>query len=311
MKPWIFTHATDLHLGSPKSYRFDPSRNKNWDAAKQQMAAMNTDLVLIGGDVTRDGDTHEFEYELVKRDFETLPFPAFVIPGNMDVGNKHTDRQGAGHEDDDRDDIALNYTSERMDLFSSYFGAPNWTFMHKDVRFTAFYDGVFGSGLPEEDRLWKMLEYLPSLPQAKHHVVVIHYALLIDQLWNEHFDLSKKEEYLSWYFCIGEPHRSRLLDIFRAAQVDLVFSGHIHLRRPVQHLEGFRYFQGAAVGGRPQWEDKYPDGDPTIGFYRCEVSESGIKVSFVPVDPLATEEGYGPYGHPPMEKRDYSVAWEK
>jgi len=306
---WTFTHACDLHLGSPRSYRFDPSRNKNWATARHQMVAMDPDLILIGGDLTRDGDTHEWEYDMVSQDLESLPFPAYIIPGNQDVGNKHAVVQGG--MDDGRDDLALNLRSDRLAIFASYFGPVCWTFMHRQVRFTGFYDAVFGSGLPEEDRLWAMLERLPSLPPADHHVVVMHYALLIDELNEADFDPTRRDEYLPWYFSVSEPHRSRLVDLLTAAKVDLVFSGHIHRRRPVQHLEGFRYFQAAAVGGRPQWDEKWADGDPTIGFYRCDVSKAGIEVTFVPVKPVSTETGYGPFGHPPRDERDYSVAWEK
>ncbi len=311
MKPWTFTHACDLHLGSPKSYRYDPRRNTNWATARKQMETMNPDLLLVGGDLTRDGDTHEWEFDMVKQDFESLPFPAYIIPGNMDVGNKRTDRQGPGHEEDGRDDIALNVRSDLLTTFATYFGPVYWTFTHKNVRFTGFYDGVFGSGLPEEDRTWAMLERLPSLPRTPFHVVVIHYALFIDDIHEPNFDITKKDEYLSWYFGIDEPHRGRLVDIFKNSAVDIVFSGHIHCRRPVQHVEGFRFYQTSAVGGQPQWADKWPNGDTRIGFNRCEVTDSGIEVTFIPVDPISNEQDYGPYGHPPVEDRDYSVAWEK
>jgi len=307
--PWKFIHACDLHLGSPRSYRYDPSRNENWAQARRQMASMYPDFILIGGDVTRDGNIHEWEYEMVVKDFESLPFPAFTIPGNQDVGNKHTTTQGA--YGDGRYDPELNVPSERLSLFASYFGPINWTFTHKQVRFTGFYDAVFGSGLPEEDRLWAMLERLQQLPPVKHHVVVMHYALLIDNLDEEEFDHTKKDEYLPWYFSVGSPYRRRLLDLLKAANVNAIFSGHIHRRRPEFQVEGIRYFQGAAVGGRAQWDEKWEDGDPTIGFYACTVSEAGLKVDFIPVDPVSNARGYGPYGHPPVEDRDYSAAWEK
>jgi hypothetical protein len=70
-------------------------------------------------------------------------------------------------------------TSERLDLFASWFGPIHWTFLYRDVRFTGFFEGVAGSGHKQEDRLWQMLENIPNLPLAKHHVAVMHYCSCI------------------------------------------------------------------------------------------------------------------------------------
>ncbi|MCA9017543.1 MAG: metallophosphoesterase, partial [Planctomycetaceae bacterium] len=92
---WTFLHVNDSHMGTARSYRFRPAINKRWAAIKQQMSEIEADLLLHGGDLTRDGDTHEFEYQQAREDLDTLPFPTFVIPGNMDVGNKHTAVSGS------------------------------------------------------------------------------------------------------------------------------------------------------------------------------------------------------------------------
>ncbi len=36
------------------------------------MVATDADLLLVGGDLTRDGDTHEEEYALAREDLDTL-----------------------------------------------------------------------------------------------------------------------------------------------------------------------------------------------------------------------------------------------
>jgi hypothetical protein len=177
--PWTFLHINDHHIGTPRSYRFRPAINRRWAAIKRQMAAIPADLLLIGGDLTRDGDTHEYEYQLAREDLDTLPFPSFIIPGNMDVGNKHTDREGPGA---DRDDLALDVTSRRLQLFASYFGPIQWTFVHRGVRFSGFYAAVAGSGLREEERFWRLLERLAKLPPTEHHVAMMHYWPFIDRL---------------------------------------------------------------------------------------------------------------------------------
>lgn len=309
MTPWTFCHTNDIHLGSPRSYRYDPSRNENWATARKQMAAIGPEFLLIGGDVTRDGDIHEFEYQMVKDDLETLPFPCHLIPGNMDVGNKHADRQGAANS---RRDVELNMKSERLSLWSSYFGPINWSFVYRDVRVTGFYAAVAGSGLVEEQRFWRFMERLPKLPRAGHHVAMMHYALYIDRMDEPTFDMTRDmESYLGWYFGIDRPHRLRIFELLKAAGVEIVLSGHIHCRRPVEVIDGVRFYKTSSGGGWGQWENRWPDGDTTLGFHRLDVTPREIEATFVPITPISHAKGYGPWGHPTPEQRDYSIAWEK
>jgi len=68
MEPWSFIHATDLHIGSPKSFRYSPAHNENWQTAREQIVSLAPDLLLVGGDVARDGTLHAYELEAVKAD---------------------------------------------------------------------------------------------------------------------------------------------------------------------------------------------------------------------------------------------------
>ena len=97
MGAWSFVFATDIHVGSPRSYRFAPAWNENWVTARKQIVGIHPDLLLLGGDLTRDGGLpkHRYELEDIKTDLDALPFPYRVTPGNMDTGNKHTEVPGA------------------------------------------------------------------------------------------------------------------------------------------------------------------------------------------------------------------------
>ncbi len=312
-KPWTFLHVNDSHMGTPRSYRFRPAVNQRWAAIKAQMAATGADLALHGGDLTRDGDTHEFEYRQAREDLETLPFPVFVIPGNMDVGNKHTHENGVkrrwqGLEWNDPD---WNMTERRLDLFASYFGPIHWTFMHRDVRFTGFYAAVAGTGFPHEERMWSLLERLPDLPRARHHVAVMHYWPFMESLDEPAWDLTKGDEYDNWYFSIDPPHRQRLWKLLKATGVEILFCGHVHTGRPVQVVDGIRIYRTCAAGNTPQLTDRWTQIDTRFGFQRCEVTEAGIEVAFVPGDDQCGEfDSFGPMGHPTVDQRDYSVARE-
>lgn len=305
MKSWSFVHVTDIHVGSPRSFRFAPAWSENWQTAREQIIEIQPDLLLVGGDVARDGNLHKYELEAVKADFDALEFPCHVIPGNMDTGNKHTDVQGLR---EDRDDIALNIKSKQVQQFASVFGPVWWSFVHKDVRFSGFCDMLAGAGLPEEEALWEWIEAQRKQPRARHHVWMMHYALFIDDLEEPNCAINDPARYHDWYFGIDEPHRSRLADIFKDTGADLVLSGHVHCRK--RHCaEGVRYhFNPSTAFG--QWGRRWEDGDDSLGFMRYDVSAESIEGTFVPLERISTAKGYGPGGHPLPEKRDYSIAWE-
>ena len=313
---WTFLHANDSHMGTSRSYRFRPAVNRRWAAIKDQMAAIDANFLLHGGDLTRDGDTHEFEYRQAREDLDTLPFPTFVIPGNMDVGNKHASQSGSKPKWDEKglgwDDTDWNVTEQRMKLFCSYFGPLHWTFLHRDVRFTGYFAAVAGTGLPQEERLWQLLERLPSLPPARHHVAMMHYWPFMERLDEPAWDLTDPDQYDNWYFSIAPPHRQRLWDLLLKAGVDILFCGHVHTGRPVQVVDGIRLYRTQPAGNTAQLAERWPEADPRFGFHRCDVSDEGIAVTFVPgTDQCPEFDTYGPLGHPTVAERDYSVAREK
>ena len=307
MEPWAFANANDLHVGSPRSYRFDPSRRENWRTARQQLLEMDPDLLLVGGDLTMDGPFHAYELQAIKDDLDSLPFPAYVVPGNHDVGNKFTPVLGAwGY-----DDLEWNVKSAWLRQFATCFGPLPWTLVHKNVRFTGFYAAVADSGLPEEEVLWEFLDRLPSLPMPAHHVVLTHYPLFWDEMDEPTCDPTDRDQFVRWFFNIDRASRYRMFEAFKAAEVDLAISAHLHLRRPVQLVDGVAFLKAPAAGGRPQYGDVWDDGDDQLGFLRFEVSEEKIEATFVPLEKVSAAAGYGPRGHPFEHQRDYSIAWEK
>jgi predicted phosphodiesterase len=309
MKSWTFVHVADMQPGSPKSYRYNPSLIKNWQEAKKQILEINPELMLVGGDVTRDGSIHRYELEEMKIDLDSLPFPVYVVPGNMDTGNKHTDKDGLHRKPDQCTDLELNVTSAQLQQFASVYGPMWWSTVHKNVRFSGFADVVVNSGLPEEEQFWQWAEEQKKLDHEDHHVWIMHYALFAFELHEPNWNIDDHDEYRAWYFNVDQPGRGRLLELFKATGTDIVISGHIHCRRTVE-AEGIRFeFAPATCFG--QWKDRWPDGDMTLGFLKFDVSDSGIKSTFIPLKKTYKLEKYGPGGHPAPQFRDYSLAWEK
>jgi hypothetical protein len=202
----------------------------------------------------------------------------------MDVGNKHATRNGTKLKWDPQglgwNDPDLNMTEERLRLFATYFGPIHWTFLHRDVRFTGFFAAVAGTGLPQEERLWRMLERLRDLPRANHHVAMMHYWPFMEQPDEPAWDLTKGDEYDNWYFSIDPPHRQRLWQALQAADVEILFCGHVHSGRPVQIVDGIRVYRTQPAGNTAQLAERWPDADTRFGFQRCDVSAAGIEVTF-------------------------------
>ena len=308
METWKFVHVCDTQPGSPRSFRYRPAWIENQQTAYAQIKRLQPELILHGGDLTRDGTLHDFELEEAKASLDALQIPYHAIPGNMDIGNKFTDVQSG---QPNRDDIAANVTSENIERYQKYFGRFPWTFVHRNVRFSGVYAALAGSGLPEEKYFWEFMESLPQQDPAQHHVFMMHYALFLDSPDEDSPLITDPERTHDWYFAISDPHRNRIFDLLKKANVDIVLSGHIHCRRLVQEFEGIRFYKAAATGFG-QWADKWPDGDTTLGFFEFTVLPQGLEERFVPLEKVsARTDGYGLGGHPRPDQRDYSLAWEK
>lgn len=304
---WKFVYIADIQPGSPGSFRFEPAWRENWLTARQQIMDLKPEFVLVGGDLTRDGSIHRWELEEIKTELDEMGLPYHVIPGNMDTGNKHAPKPGPWP---DRDDLSLNITPAQLQQFEAVFGPHHWTFVHRNLRVSGFCDMLLGSGLPEETELWDWLLAQTKLPRAPYHIWLMHYALFINELNEPNFDISDPAQYLEWYFGSDEPQRSRLLEIFLATGTNRVITGHIHCRK--DHFAAGIAFDLAPATSMSQWADKWPDGDPTLGFFEYAVTETALKKRFVPLARISRRtDGYGPRGHPKPEMRDYSLAWEK
>jgi predicted phosphodiesterase len=296
-----------MQPGSPRSFRYNPSWAQNWVQAREQILALAPDLLLVGGDLTRDGSVHRFELEAMRADLAALPFPVHVIPGNMDTGNKHTDRIGLHRGPGQQTDLDLNVTSAQLRQFADVFGALWWSVDHKGVRFSGFADMVVNSGLPEAADFWRWAEAQAGRPRAERHVWMTHYPLFVEEPGEPNWDIAS--HYHEWYFSIDQPGRGRLLDLFAATGADLVISGHVHCHKVAYH-QGTR-FEIAPATSFAQWADRWPDGDATLGFLKYDVTPAGITSTLAPLERTYELTGYGPGGHPAPSARDYSLAWEE
>ncbi len=296
---WKFVHITDIHIGTPDSYRFAPAWNEQWKTAVQQIKALSPDLVLVGGDITRDGDTEPTQFANSIKQLNTLGIPWHLIPGNMDTGNKITDRDGS---QPDRRDTELNVTEKNLQIFKDQAAPFPWTFTHRGVRFSGCYEIIKDTDLPSATELDRFLEDLGALPPEQHHIMLNHYPLFVDDIDEPAYDITDQQGYLAWYFGVEPEPRQHLIEAYQAAGVTHVLSGHIHCRRPPISHDGITYIKGASTAMK-QFGDRWPDGDDTLGFQVFTVSPTGIEFEFHPLTRESTLTGWGPGGHPQGAKR--------
>jgi predicted MPP superfamily phosphohydrolase len=303
MNPWTFVHVCDIHVGSPKSYRYRAEFNENWQTARQQIIEINPDLLIVGGDLTRDGFLHDFEMWQVKQDLDAFSFPYHAIPGNVEGGDKFVTEQGAIEK---MDDLAERVSFDRLWRFQSWFGEFPWSFVHKNVRFSGFFAAVSGSGLPQEEQMWRWLEGLAALGKPKFHVVTTHFPLFINALDEPTYDHHDADQIRLWYANIDQPHRDRIMAAFKAADVDVVLSGHLHSHR-IDVVDGITFIKAPATS-KPQRRGYWQNSLLQVGFMRFDVTDDQLQPSFTQLTRSAEGDGYGPSGHPRPEDRDYSIA---
>ncbi len=297
-----FVYAADLQPGSPYSFRFRRAWLENWLAARERIIAAAPDFMVIGGDITRDGYYHDFEFEEMKVSLDSMDIPYYCIPGNMDIGNKFTSVNGAVES---RDDTKLNVSADRFSKFEEVFGPANWTFSYDNLQITGLCDILLGSGLPQEESLRDFLSGLSLKGRREHHFVLTHYALFIQSPEEEDYDITNLKQYHDYYFCLNKKERCYLLECLKRSGVTRVITGHVHCRREVE-FDGIIFdFAPSTTFG--QYDDKWPDGDASPGFYLFEVEDSEISKTFVPTHPLSdSTEGFGKCGHVNPDEIDYT-----
>ena len=224
-----------------------------------------------------------------------FPFPTHIIPGNHEIGNKYSTNS----------ESSINPVY--LDQYESVYGDSEWSFTFRNIRFSGMNSFLLGSGLQRETKLRAWLQEQTTLPRARRHFWIMHPALFIDHVEEPNFD--QKDDRNAWYFGHDRQERSYLLDIFQRTGTTDVISGHIHCRREI-HVDGITYHFAPATAF-PQWGDRWPDGDDSVGFLRFVVQQDKVQKEFVPLAEISSMTGYGPGGNPDLAGRDYTVAWEQ
>ena len=180
--------------------------------------AKNVDWVLIAGDLTQSGKPEEIaDFRQLASSFKA---PVSWVYGNHDVGAKVTGKEDGKGE----------INADSLERIEAALGASFWQEERAGVQVVGVNASLFGSSLPQEQQQWTFLEKILHARQAgntknirKPMILLSHYPLFINA----------PEETDQQYWNIEPASRKRLIKLLQDAEVDAVFSAHLH--RPLMH----------------------------------------------------------------------------
>lgn len=200
--------VSDIHLSESHAWFQD-----NWEVFVATMQLDPPALILVTGDVCVNGPARFEDMAFARKQLDRLPCRWLVIPGNHDSGETPPD---------ERNDEPL--TDKRRAAFLKHLGPDFWAEDVGGWRFIGLNAQLFDSSLSAEAEQWRFLE--DALSETGNPIAVsIHKPLYLK-------DPASKRQTLT---CIYPESRKRLLNLFEAAGVKLVTSGHLHRYRRMRH----------------------------------------------------------------------------
>ena len=202
--------------------------------------------------------------------FDTLRHPAWLTPGNHDVGDKPNDWAPAARINEDH-----------LALWQHHFGDQYASFDHQECHFVIINAQVINSDLEAEESQRAWLEDDLRNHHGRRIFLFSHYPPCL---------LEADEE--ETYDNIGEPGRSWLLDLARQHRVEALIAGHVHnfwyLRLDptdcyiLPSTAFVRFDYAEMLRAAPGAETEFGRNDrPKLGYAICHVHENGHVVEIV------------------------------
>ncbi len=194
----------DVHVdltGQEDAQRFLP----HLQTTIRQVNDAHVDLVLIAGDLSNYGRKPEWDdFKTRIREFQA---PVLYVPGNHDIANKLNTGKNA-----------LLVSSEAYAKYADEMGPGFFVKEVGGIRAIGVAGSLFGSGLPEENQQWTMLEKALGERSPLPTVVFSHYPLFAKSM----------EEPGGVYWNIEPEPRLRLLALMKSGGVLVFLAGHRH-----------------------------------------------------------------------------------
>ncbi|PCJ62353.1 MAG: hypothetical protein COA79_04615 [Planctomycetota bacterium] len=278
---------SDIHIGSPYSFRYRPACLTNFKQAMKQVEAFDVQpkLIVLSGDLTRDGETHRFELTALKELLATYPYEFHLIPGNHDVG---------GRFELDRFETI---SEEKVVRYKSVFD-DKFEVVVDDVRLIGFNSFLLGTNFSAEDEQWEWLQEKANEKGSwKKQLWFMHNLPYRESPFETKVE-NKEDEYGAWYAYIDLDRQHRLMKIIKDSKVDVIACGHSHYFKD-RTVDGIRHVNCPATG--------FCVPTSKLGFVVYDINENEIVVNQHLLDVESPEVEFGVGGHIPFDKRDYSL----
>ncbi len=217
-----FAIISDLHIALPSTLRDHPRRVHlvevsipALEVVLERLSHYDLDFLLLTGDLTQHGEPANHQW-LVER-LHRLPYPVYVIPGNHDIPVAQANGWSIG-------------ASEFAQIYAKFgYDDPTQLYYTQEVlpqvRLIGLNSSMFDSSGQQIGRIdAAQLEWLQQV-LAKHReeliLVMIHHNVV------EHLPYQSRHSLGQRYMLANAPE---LRAILRAAGVQLVFTGHLHVQ---------------------------------------------------------------------------------
>lgn len=224
-----FAVVSDLHIGLTHTIQDHPTRFHlvevsipAFEQVLDRLSQLNLDFLLIPGDLTQHGEPENHHW-LSKR-LAALPYPVYVIPGNHDVPVFAADGTSIAWKDFPGYYHHCGY-GVRQELYYTASPIPGLRIIGLNSnQFDQEGKQIGRIDQPQLDWLKDTLEQ----SQDELNLVMIHHNVL------DHFPNQTQHPIGRRYMLRNAPV---LLKILRAAKVQLVFTGHLHVQ-DIAHRDG-------------------------------------------------------------------------
>lgn len=212
----LFTYAilTDTHIKPKGGDESSPYQVNLLSEDRSRMIVgmlnrLSPDFVIHLGDITHPVPTlptYDSGMQLAKDIFSGLDCPLHTVPGNHDIGDKPLSWMPGPKT-----------TADHIKRYGKFWDEDYASFDWKGIHFVSTNSSIWNSGSEGEQKQWDWLEEDLEANRDKRIMLFTHYPLFI-------FDPDEEENYDN----IGEPARSRLLNLIDTYSIESVYAGHVH-----------------------------------------------------------------------------------
>ena len=210
MSEFRLTQISDTHLARRLQKLTD-----NFHRISEHVDATRPDLVINSGDLAFDAPTSPDELKFAKELHDALPVPCRHLPGNHDIGDNPTAVGPAPKQP---------ATGQERQNYLSIIGEDRWRFDAAGWTFIGLNSLIMNTGIESEAEQFGWLASELGRINGRPVALFLHKPLLLNAP-----DDPETEGTAIRY--VPQPRRKSLIEMFAAADLRLVASGHVHQRR--------------------------------------------------------------------------------